>query len=65
VIFANDNNKQLQCYFERNKRLAKWVDNPASVPGLLWPEALGLALEAGEGTLYHSLQAVLGNVVGG
>jgi len=27
----------------------------------LWPEALNLALEAGEETLYCSLQAVLGN----
>ena len=59
----DEEDERLQFYLTRNKRLAQWVDNPASVPQPLWPEALRLALEAGEETLYRSLQAVLGNEV--
>jgi len=59
-VFTDDDENLLQFYLERNERLAQWVANPGSVPRLLWPEALGLALESGEDTLYRSLQAVLG-----
>ena len=63
ALFTDDEENSLQFYFDRNERLAQWVANPASVPRLLWPEALGLALEAGEDSLYRSLQAVLGDEV--
>ena len=60
-FFTDDDEKLLQFYFDRNKRLAQWVANPDTIPPLLWPDALGLALEAGENSLYRSLQAVLGD----
>ena len=63
AFFTDDDNLRLQFYFDRNKRLAQWVANPDTIPRLLWPDALGLALEAGENSLYLSLQAVLGDEV--
>ena len=63
AVFTDDDNMRLQFYFDRNERLAQWVANPVTVPRLLWPDALGLALEAGEDSLYRSLQAVLGDEV--
>ena len=63
AFFTDDDKKQLQFYFDRNKCMAQWVANPDTIPRLLWPDALGLALEAGEDSLYLSLQAVLGNEV--
>jgi len=63
-FFTNDDNIRLQFYFDRNERLAQWVASPATVPRLLWPDALGLALKAGETSLYRSLQAVLGDEIG-
>ena len=63
AFFTEDDKMLLEFYFDRNARLAQWVANPATVPRLLWPDALGLALEAGEDSLYRSLQAVLGDEV--
>lgn len=56
-------NSRLQFYLDRNRRLAQWVDNPACVSRHLWPLAMHLAMQAGENTLYRSLQAVLGNEI--
>ena len=53
----------LEFYLDRNKRLAQWVATPDTIPDNLRPDALGLAMEAGEETLYRSLQAVLGNEI--
>ena len=57
---AADQSK-LDLYLERNKRLAQWVENPATVPRHLWPDATKLALEAGESALFASLRTVLGS----
>ena len=54
------NQSRLDLYLERNKHLAQWVENPATVPQDLWPDAMKLALEAGESSLFASLRAVLG-----
>jgi len=63
AVFTEEDNMRLQFFFDRNKRLAQWVASPATVPCLLWPDALGLALQAGEDPLFCSLQAVLGDEV--
>ena len=61
-FFTDDEDKLLlEFYLNRNERLEQWVANPATVPSLLWPDALGLALDAGEDPFYRGLQAVLGN----
>ena len=52
---------RLDLYLERNKRLAHWVENPATVPQHLWPDATKLALEDGESSLFASLRTVLGS----
>jgi len=44
----------------RNARLLQWTENPTSVPRLLWPEALQLAMAAGKDTLYRSLLETVG-----
>ena len=64
AFFTEEDKMVLESYWSRNERLAQWVASPVTVPHLLWPDALGLALEAGEDTLYRSLQAVLGNEAG-
>ena len=63
TFFSDDEKALLEFYFDRNERLAEWVANPDTIPRLLWPDTLGLALEAGEDSLYRSLQAVLGDEV--
>ena len=63
-FFTDEDNKRMQFYFDLNERLARWVANPATVPRLLWPKALALALESGEGTLYGSLLALSGHALG-
>jgi len=60
-FFNDDDENWLQFYFDRNERLEQWVANPDTVPSLLWPDALGLALDAGADPFYRGLQAVLGN----
>ena len=64
LCFTDDEENLLQLYFDRNERLAQWVDNPMTVPRLLWPEAIELALEAGEDTLFQSLLALSGHALG-
>lgn len=56
--FDDDDNDTLQPYLDRNKRLAGWIENPASVPRHLWPEALKLAMVAGKNALFQSLLAI-------
>ena len=56
---VEDCREQLKFCTDRNVRLAQWIDNPASVPRSLWPEALQLARKAGYDTLYSSLRQVL------
>ena len=58
TLFDDADENRLAFYAERNERFAKWVENPASVPRHLWPEALRLALEAGNTPLWRSLQSV-------
>jgi len=50
-FFADNDKKLLQFYFDRNQRLGQWVANLDTIPRLLWPDALGLALEANETVL--------------
>jgi len=45
---------------ERNARLAGWVKKPETLPRALWPHAMKMAMNAGEGTLFESLLAVFG-----
>jgi len=49
---------RIQFYLDRNIRLANWAKDPASVPQLLWSEAMKLALEAGYTCLFASLRAL-------
>jgi len=63
-LFDDEQKQLLQVYFSRNEQLAEWIENPASVPRHLWPEALTLAMEAGEGSLFGSLRTVLGSDYG-
>jgi len=62
-FFTDDDRVLLKFYFDRNKLLAQWVANPGAISRRLWPEALKLAMEAGEDTLYRSLQALLGDEI--
>jgi len=55
---------RLEFYLGRNRKLAQWVANPKTVPRLLWPEAMKLSLDAGEDSLYLSLQALSGHAIG-
>jgi len=52
---------RIQFYLDRNARLEQWIQNPASVPRELWPEAMKLALDAGHGILYAFLRALAGS----
>lgn len=58
-MFDENDTQQLQGYLHRNERLDRWIKNPTSVPASLGPEALKLAVEAGETMLYQSLRHVL------
>jgi len=58
TLFDGADENRLTFYAERNDLFAKWVENPTSVPRHLWPEALKLALEAGNTPLWLSLQSV-------
>ena len=60
-VFDEGEKELLKVYTDRNKRLAQWIENPSLIPTRLWPEALGLALEAGADSLYRSLLVVLGS----
>jgi len=45
-------------WLERNRKLARWTQDPTLVPRPLWPEAMALALKAGRQSLYLSLLAL-------
>ena len=62
-FFTDDDKRLLEFYFDRNELLAQWVASPGTIPRRLWPEALKLAMEAGEDTLYRSLEALLGDEI--
>jgi len=62
--FDDDDNERLQFYLDRNKRLAQWADSPLTVPKLLWPDAVKLAMQAGESTLYQTLLTLSGYAIG-
>ena len=62
--FGDDDNERLQFCLDRNKRLAQWVDNPLTVPKHLWPDAMTLAMEAGESTLFQTLLTLSGHAIG-
>ena len=64
ALFNDDDESRLRNYADRNARLAEWVDSPATVPRYLWPEAMKLAMEAGEGSLFCSLRALSGSNIG-
>lgn len=55
---------RLQKLLFRNARLLEWTQNPESVPRLLWPEALKMAMMAGKETLYRSLLETMGRSSG-
>jgi len=61
-LFDDPGSKKVldQC-LERNKRLAKWVKNPRTVPPELWPEAVDLARKAGNNAFFQSLIALAGS----
>lgn len=46
LFYDNGSKQRLKFYAKRNRRLAEWVENPATVSLLSWPEVMSLALEA-------------------
>jgi len=56
-----EDQRKLTFYINRNERLDEWVDNRTTLDRKLWPEALGLAAQAGKDTLFRSLQSVQGS----
>lgn len=55
---------RLQFFLDRNTCLAQWVENPLTVPHRLWLEAMKVAMEAGEATLFQSLLGLSGHAIG-
>jgi len=53
-----DEDGTLKFCLERNIRLAKWVENPATVPKHLWKEATTLATKAGPDVLFQLLRKI-------
>ena len=53
--------KQLALVMQRNTGLVNFADNPETVNGTVWPEALNLACDAGQDALFRSLRSVLGS----
>jgi len=53
----------VEFYMNRNAQLSEWIENPTLVPRLLWPQAMKLALEAGEVTLFCCLKALSGHAI--
>ena len=58
-IFDDDDKARLVFYANRNERLDQWVDNPEPVDRKVWPEALGLAEQAGPNSFFRGLRSVL------
>ena len=57
-VDASDNDETLKFYLERNIRLARWVENPDTVPKHLWKEACTLATKAGPTVLFRLLRKI-------
>ena len=53
-----DNDAFLTFSMERNMRLAKWVEDPSTLPKHLWKQALELAVKAGPDTFYRIFQKI-------
>jgi len=62
--FNDTNQRRLDFFLDRNRKLAQWTENPKLVPPELWVYALDLALKAGVNSLYRSLLALSGHGVG-
>ena len=58
-----DEDETLKFYLDRNIRLAKWVENPATVPKHLWKEATTLATKAGPTVLFRLLRKIAPEVL--
>ena len=59
-IFDDDDETRLTFFADRNECLDRWVDNPEQVDDRkVWPEALGLAEQAGPDSLFRGLRSVL------
>jgi len=56
--------ERLGFYFNRNEHFAEWTENPTTVPGKLWPEALFMAQQASKESLFESLKALSGQGIG-
>ena len=56
-LFGGADRRTLESYLERNKGLARFIENPESVPPLLWPNVLKMAMDAEE---YGVVRAVIG-----
>jgi len=52
------NQARLEFYLDRNRKLARWTEDPDLVPHELWSYAVMLALKAGRDSLYRSLLAL-------
>ena len=55
---ASDDDQTMKFYLQRNIRLARWVENPATVPKHLWKEATTLATKAGPEMLFRLLRKI-------
>ena len=57
-LFNEEDKAKLDHYSKRNKRLARWIDNPSSIPRFLWPEALAMAKETNPTVFYRAFEAI-------
>jgi len=53
-----DHDAFLTFSMERNMRLAKWVEDPSTLPKHLWKQALQLAVRAGPETFYRIFRKI-------
>jgi len=62
--FSEPNLARLSFYLDRNRKLARWTENPMLVPRELWQYAIALALRAGRNALFSSLLSLSGEGIG-
>lgn len=62
--FSAANQAALESCLERNRKLARWTEDPTLVPRDLWTYAIDLALKAGVPSLYQSLLALANHSIG-
>jgi len=55
---ASAEDDTMKFYLQRNIRLAKWVEDPATIPKHLWKEAMTLATKAGPEMLFRLLHKI-------